>query len=164
MSITVLPGHDCAENAHITFDYPYGRGRCLRREWIEHADKGQQRGRYRFVTQTTHPSFNADYTERLRRDGPDAADGWASELLANTPARIRWNKPDTATYSDLVVMTQQPLDDGRPSTRHITLTFYASLEQIAAFKDLVGDHLSEHQRARLQAIETQALRAAKRAS
>lgn len=73
MSIVALAGHVSSDTAHLTFAYPFGRTRCIRREWIEQATSSA-RGQSRFVTQTTVKAFNVAYTDwsaanRLRTRG-----------------------------------------------------------------------------------------------
>lgn len=54
--VRVLYGHTSAETAAQVDDYPHGFvKRCKKRYWIEQATKGSQKGKYRLVTQTTHP-------------------------------------------------------------------------------------------------------------
>jgi len=52
--VEVLRGHVDAETAWVDKDHPDGvRIRCRRRLWIERCAKGQQKGKYRMVYQTT---------------------------------------------------------------------------------------------------------------
>jgi hypothetical protein len=53
---TVIRGHVSPETAYLVGDYPFGfRLRCKIRYWLERATKGSQKGRVRFVSQTTNP-------------------------------------------------------------------------------------------------------------
>jgi hypothetical protein len=152
--MTVLHGHDTPETAHLTFRYPFGRTvKCVRREWIETADKGAKRGQQRFVTQTTHPSFNAQYTSLIESEGQERADGWAIEQIA--AGTVRWNKPSAGTYCGLAVIVERPLDDGtdRLGIDHVALSPYAWLEQVTTFKERVGSQLDETEAARLVPLE-----------
>jgi hypothetical protein len=57
-SVVAITGHNSPDTVHLTFAYPFGRTRCLRRKWIEHATSGLARDQSRFVTQTTMKAFN----------------------------------------------------------------------------------------------------------
>lgn len=151
---TILSGHVSCKTAHLTFAYPFGRSvRCLRREWIEVAEKGPSKGYYRLVTQTTHSSFNDDYTDRINRDGADAANAWAQAMVA--AGGVLWNKPKTSTYHALAVVVQRPLSDGsgRIGTECDCLNLYPTPERIIAFKTKYGAHLDELAAKRLEVIE-----------
>ncbi|HEX5522802.1 MAG TPA: hypothetical protein VFX53_05110 [Pedococcus sp.] len=75
--VRVLHGHTSEDTAYHVGDYPYGRVlRCQIRYWIETSHKGAQKGRQRFISQTTNPK---------------------------APGTV-WNKPKGSTYTDLVVM------------------------------------------------------------
>jgi hypothetical protein len=159
--MNVLHGHDTPDTGHLTFCYPFGRTvKCVRREWIESADKGAKRGQQRFVTQTTHPTFNGQYSARIEADGQEAADSWARAQVR--AGAVRWNKPNAGTYSILVVMVERPLDDGtgRVGVDHVALSPYAGVQQIKTFKDEVDEHLDDAQRLRLAPIERYATAAA----
>lgn len=161
--MSVLHGHTSPETAHVTFAYPYGRRvRCVRREWVDSPATGGKRGQQRFVTQTTHPSFNADYSLRIASEGQPAADAWAEEQLAT--GTVCWNAPKASTYSALVIMVEGPLEDGtdRLGVSHVALSPYAGPREIEKIKALVGGQLDEEQRRRLGALETRALRTAAR--
>jgi hypothetical protein len=161
--MNVLHGHQSPETAHITYAYPFGRRvRCLRREWVDSPVTGSKRGQQRFVTQTTHPSFNADYSLRIASEGQVAADAWAAEQLA--AGALRWNAPKASTYSALVVMVEKPLDDGsdRLGVSHVALSAYAGGRELEAFETTVGDQLDADQLRRLDALQACAVRAAAR--
>ena len=141
MSIVALAGHVSPDTAHLTYAYPFGRTRYIRREWIEQATSGSARGQSRFVTQTTVKAFNVAYTERIAAHGESAANAWAENAVNDGTAR--WNAPKPSTYSVLAVMVQEPLPDGsgRIGTSFRSLGVYATPEQIAAFSRLAGDNL-----------------------
>lgn len=138
--VTILTGHRSEDTAHITYAYPYGRTRCLRREWVEQADKGPAKDRSRFVTQTTTTRFNIAYTDRINRDGLEAANAWAATQLA-IPGLVQWNKPSPSTYSAVVVMVAAPLDDGsgRIGTHYCCLHEYPSLTTLNEFRDVLAN-------------------------
>jgi hypothetical protein len=142
-----LANHRSPESAHLTFAYPFGRTvRCLRREWIERADKGQAAKMERFVTQTSIASFNTVYTDRITADGLEAANAWAeAEARAD---RVRWNKPKAGTYSPVVIIVERPLDDGtgRLGIQHEALSAHSSLAAVLRFKDLASDVLDAWER------------------
>lgn len=153
-STTVLCGHDSAESAHLTFAYPFGsRQRCVRREWVEIGTKGASRGEYRFVTQTTHPSFNREYSSIIAAQGQDAANRWAQERIA--AGNVTWNAEKPSTYSALVVLIQSPLadDSGRLGTSCLRLSHYSEIPEISAFKTLTHGKLDGAQQRRLDALE-----------
>lgn len=159
--MNVLHGHQSPETAHLTYAYPFGRRvRCLRREWVDSPVTGGKRGQQRFVTQTTHSSFNADYSLRIASEGQVAADAWADEQLA--AGALRWNAPKASTYSALVVMIEKPLDDGsgRLAISHAALSPYAGTRDLERFKAIVGGQLDDDQRRYLNALEARAVRAA----
>lgn len=137
--ITVLSGHTSAESAHITYAYPFGRTRCLRREWVEQAEKGAMKGQSRFVTQTTTKAFNSQYTDRIQRDGIEMANAWADTML-RSPNAVAWNKPNASTYAPVVVMVSAPLPDGsgRIGIDYRSLQEYPSLETLNAFRALLN--------------------------
>lgn len=152
--VSVLHGHVSAETAHLSFDYPYGRTtRCVRREWVERATKGSAKGRERFAAQTTCRAFNDIYTAKIEAVGQAEADAWAREMIAKN--LVRWNKPHTGIYSDLVILTQQPLEDGsgRLGISHLSLYIGSGPERFKAFREAVGAHLSDAQSARLSLFE-----------
>lgn len=62
------------ETAHSTDDYPYGSLRTDCKWWIEKAEKGSQKGKYRVMQQTRNPKTNV------------------------------WNKAHGSTYSDFMVL------------------------------------------------------------
>ena len=137
---TILNGHHSAETAHLTYSYPFGRTRCLRREWIEQGIKGPAKGRSRFVTQTTDKAFNIAYTDRIKRDGIEAANAWATTQLA-IPGAVRWNNPHGSTYAPIVVMVSSPLSDGsgRIGIDFRTLNEYPSLQTLNAFRAFLAE-------------------------
>lgn len=159
----VLIGHVSPETAHLTFAYPSGRTKCVRREWIEHPTKGPGANLYRFVTQTTVKAFNIDYTERIAKDGQDAADAWATEVLTTQNGRF-WNAPKPSTYSFLMVMVQDPLPDGsgRIGTSHRSLSMYPNAETVATFVDGLEGELPAEEQHRLDATR-RAVEASQRA-
>jgi hypothetical protein len=61
--VTVLHGHDSQENAYLIEDYPYGRQlRCQMRVWVDGpATKGQYKGQYRIMRQTSNPKRGNDW-------------------------------------------------------------------------------------------------------
>ena len=149
----ILQGHTSPESAHITFDYPFGRSiRCLRREWIERADKGSARGQYRFVTQTTDKAFNAQYTQCIQERSAVYANMKALELLQS--GAVRWNAPKASTYTDFMVMVAAPLDDGsgRIGVSHEGLGAFCGPERLRRFYAL-ADQLTNEQQARLAWLE-----------
>lgn len=152
--VTVLHGHHSPETAHLTFAYPFGRTRCVRREWLERALKGQAQGHFRFVTQTTTREFNYEYTRLIETFGEDAANEWAREIVAKNDASL-WNAPKPSTYHAYAIMVQEPLPDGtgRLSTTYRTLRAYDRAEDILSFKALVYDQLDDGQRKFVDAIE-----------
>lgn len=77
ISVTPLYGHVSQETAHVDLDYPYGsRLRCMRRIWLETANKGVKRDQTRVMSQTSNPTR------------PDTV----------------WNKAHAGNYHDLVVL------------------------------------------------------------
>jgi hypothetical protein len=109
--IPVLTGCNSAETAHISFAYPMGfRRKCLHRSWVETATKGAGKGQQRFVTQTTHNSFNDAYTTKLNDEGAEVANAWALEQVA--AGRVRWNATKCSTYNGVAVMYLEDLGDG----------------------------------------------------
>jgi hypothetical protein len=152
MSKTIINGHTSPASAHLTFAYPFSaRGRCVRREWIEQATSGPKKGEYRFVTQTTHPSFNAEYTRRIQTDGQDTADLWAREQLAS----VRWNAPKPSGYYAFAVLVNQPLEDnsGRIGTTYLGITLLPWPEHLRSLKADVGTQLTDEQRKAVQTLE-----------
>lgn len=77
-----LTGHIDAASAHIAAGYPYGRGKCLRRTWIEE----KPRQGFRFVYQTSKPYY------------PESGDA------VPAPSAVRWNKPHASTYQRVMVL------------------------------------------------------------
>lgn len=64
----VLHGHESPETAYVVDDYPSGfKIRCRIRYWIETIPKGVKQGMQRFVSQTSHKSFNIVYTEEMKK-------------------------------------------------------------------------------------------------
>lgn len=150
----VLHEHISAETAHVTFDYPFGsRIRCVRREWVERATKGAGRGQQRFVTQTTVKAFNVAYTAKIDAEDQAAADAWAQELIA--AGRVAWNKPSASIFSTMVVMLQQPLDDGsgRLTTTYVSFRLGSGPDRLHEFRMIVGNQLDEAQQKRLGVLE-----------
>lgn len=150
----VLHGHTSPETAHLTFAYPFGSNRCVRREWIEHGTKGAGKGQYRFVYQTTDRPFNYAYTERIERDGQEAADAWATtEILAG---RVHMNAPKAGTYSVLLIMIEEPLEDGsgRLGIKNDGLGLGAGADSFERFRALYGKHLDETETKRVNALES----------
>lgn len=149
----LLHGHVSLETAHITFLYPYGRGRCLRREWIETAVKGANKGMDRFVTQTTTPAFNAIYNDKIATEGDDAANAWALEAVTTGTPR-QWNAPKPTTYGTLAIMVQDPMDDGtgRISTNYRMLHGIPGDKTIAAFLNDLDGTLDAREQARIDAL------------
>jgi hypothetical protein len=160
--MNVLYGHTSPDTAHVTFAYPFGRRvRCLRREWVDTPTTGGKRGQQRFVTQTTHGSFNADYSLRIASEGQEAADAWATAQLA--AGELQWNAPKASTYSALVVMIEGPLDDGsgRLGVSQVSLSPYAGNREIETFEMTVGEQqLDTDQRRRLDALRARTGRTA----
>ena len=72
----LLPDAVNAETAVVVEEYPYGSLRCKKRYWVERAEKGQYKGHYRAVGQTTNPK---------------------------KPGEV-WNTPHAGTYSNLEVL------------------------------------------------------------
>lgn len=150
----VLQGHTSPESAHLSMAYPFGRSiRCIRREWIEKAEKGANKGLYRFVTQTTPKSFNIAYTWKIEQDGQDAADVWAGAEIA--AGRASWNAVKPSTYNHLSVMVEAPLEDGsgRIGVDRAGLYLYAGPQRLTDFKKATEGQLSDEQAARLSLLE-----------
>jgi hypothetical protein len=149
VTIEVLKGIDSPASALITFDYPFGRRvRCIRRTWVE--TKG---GRQRLVHETSHKSFNIEYTRHLEQDGREAADQWATEQL--NAGRVIWNATKCSTYFDLLVpfMRHMPGETMCPIETAV-LQIWSWPEHFAEFYQTVGDDLSDEQRAMAQSLET----------
>jgi len=151
--VKVIQSVDSIDNAHITFAYPFGSNRCVRREWIEQGLKGAGKGQYRFGYQTTDRQFNYAYTERIERDGQEVADKWALGCVGTSA--IRWNAPKYGTYHALAVMIEMPLEDGsgRIGVSHLVLNQHNGPEQVAAFNARVGDQLDDRQRKTANFVE-----------
>jgi hypothetical protein len=122
----------------------------------------RQARQQRFVTQTSHPAFNAEYTARIGSEGQAAADAWAHDQVR--AGAVRWNKPHGGTYSVLVVMVEGPLDDGtdRVGISHFALSPYAGLPELTTFSKHVAEQLDDDQRCRLAPPERAAVAAAAR--
>ncbi len=174
-AIRVLQGHTSAETAHLTFAYPFGSNRCVRREWIELSTKGAAKGEYRFVYQTTMRPFNYEYTDRLEGEGELAANARAMASLTTSAGLLGpvkssvWNAPKASTYSDLIVMVESPLEDGtgRIGIAHETLSFYSGPKEFAAWKAKfftaeAGWSLNDEQQKRLYALIVYSVRANQR--
>jgi hypothetical protein len=159
--VKVLHGHTSPESAHLTFVYPFGHTKCVRREWIERAVKGAQKGHYRFVTQTTVRSFNYSYTDLLDADGQEAANAWAEREIAASANGALWNAPKPGTYVFYAVMIQEPLPDGsgRLGTSYLALHPYDGPDRLVAFKSWVSAQLDPAERALLERIESSSRRA-----
>lgn len=150
-SIKVVNGCTTPETAHLSFAYPYGRHRCIRREWVER--KGNNKVQFRFVTQTTDSRFNATYTERLNRDGADAANEWArAEIEAQ---RVHWNAPKPSTYAQIVVMVENPLNDGtgRVGVDYLSYSALSGPERLMRIRNSTAGQLDAEQNALLNAFE-----------
>ena len=150
----LLNRHNSVDTAHITFDYPFGRSvRCVRREWIERAEKGSARGQYRFVTQTTAKPFNIEYTQWIRERGVVFANMHAVDFVQS--GKMRWNAPKASVYMDFMVMVEAPLDDGsgRIGVSHIGLSGYAGPTRIQNFKNAMRGQLTPEQAAQLDMLE-----------
>lgn len=133
--------------------YPFGRSRCVRREWVERAVKGGNKGQYRFVTQTTEKAFNQDYTDRIHCDGQESADAWAREQIA--AGRVRWNAIKPSTYASFMVLIEKPLEDGsgRLGADYLSYRVLSGPTYLMALKNATKDQLDAEQSALLQAFE-----------
>ena len=150
----VIQGCTSPETGHLSVAYPFGRSiRCIRREWIEKAEKGANKGLYRFVTQTTTKPFNIVYTSMIEREGQEAADTWARAEIA--AGRASWNATKPSTYNHLSVMVEAPLEDGsgRIGVDRAGLHLYCGPQRLTAFKRDTDGQLNDEQRARLALLE-----------
>lgn len=150
----VLHGHTSPQTAHLTFAYPFGSNKCVRREWIEYGTKGAGKGQYRFVYQTTDRTFNYAYTEIIGIRGQEAADAWATEeILAG---RVHMNAPKAGTYNMLLIMIEEPLEDGsgRLGVKNDGLGLGAGAESFERFRATYGEHLDEAENKRVNALES----------
>jgi hypothetical protein len=148
----ILKGHISPETAHLSFGYPYDRKtRCVRREYVERPERGSNAGQERYVTQTTHPSFNDVYSAFIVRSGREAADAWAREQIEAD--RVLWNAPKNSTYSPVVVIAEKPLPDGsgRVGVEPVRVSPYASVEAIRELLE-ARDALAPHQERYLTSI------------
>ena len=153
-----LFGHVSAALAHLSLAYPFGRTRCVRREWIERAEKGASRGQYRFVTQTTVRPFNYEYTDRIERDGQEAADAWARERVTGAIARGEsslWNAEKPGIYHPFVAMRLAPLDDdsGRLGVWPAHISLYSSPVDIDEMRAMLSAPEAAGTLAKLDAVE-----------
>lgn len=148
---TVLHGHTTAETAHVTFAYPFGSNRCLRREWLEYSTKGGGKDQFRFVYQTTDRPFNYAYTEQIETNGQAAADAWALERVASA----RWNAPKMGIYTPLALLIERPLEDqsGRLGVTHVGLSLYGGPKEYDEFRSAYGAQMDEFQTNRLDSLE-----------
>lgn len=141
------------ETAHYTFDYPFGaRLRCIRREWVERAEKGQYAGQYRYVTQTTSKTFNVAYTDAIKAEDPQRILLKRQELFRGIYGNA-WNKPKASTYGDLIVLALGHLDDGREAVKPIHFRIYAGPEAFDAARALLPKSLPAPIWERLRTIE-----------
>lgn len=140
------------ETAHVSFAYPFGGTRCLKRDWIETGTKGAGKNQQRHVSQTTHKSFNYAYTDRIEKDGLEAANAWAEEQLKT--GRVLWNKEKAGVYHLMIVIFLQDLGDGtgRLGVENDAIGHYVGPEKLDAFKKRYTG-LNEEQTERLAMIE-----------
>jgi hypothetical protein len=90
--VTVLNGHDSQDTAYLIGDYPYGRLRCQMRVWVDGPPaKGQYKGQYRVMRQTSNPKRGND---------------WA-------------NKPHASGYSTMVILYLDGVDHDGAGTQHV---------------------------------------------
>jgi hypothetical protein len=153
-----LFGHSAAALAHLSLAYPFGGTRCVRREWIERAEKGASKGQYRFVTQTTVRAFNYDYTARIERDGQEAADAWAQERIAGAITRddsSLWNAAKPGIYHPFVAMRLAPLDDdsGRLGVWPAHISLYSTPADIDEMKAMLTAPEAADTLSQLAAVE-----------
>lgn len=152
-SIRVLHGCNSPESAHLSMAYPFGRTRCVRREWVEHSARGGTKGKCRFVTQTTEKAFNQEYTDRIHCDGQESADAWAREQIA--AGKVRWNAIKPSTYSSFMVLIEKPLNDGsdRLGVDYLSYQVLSGPTQLVALKKATQGQLDADQSALLAAFE-----------
>ena len=143
-------GHTSPETALITYDYPMGFvSRCLQRHWVETATSGAKKGEQRHVTQSSHKSFNREYTAKLG-EGRDIANTWALEQVK--AGKVLWCSPKASTYSDIIALatdTDEPISADNPlHTYHLGM--YATAKQC---RDFAAMNLTPEQEARRAMLE-----------
>ncbi len=139
-----IKGHISMETAHITFGYPFGSNRCIRREWIETATKGAKKHEQRSMEQTAAKPWIFEYTRRWNED-QTAANQWALDEM--NAGRVPFNNPHASQYSNVIVMYLEPLDDnsGREGIKYDRLTYYSKPEHFAEFRAKWTEYLNEDQ-------------------
>ena len=150
----VLQGHTSPQTAHLSLNYPFGRSvRCVRREWIEQAQKGAHKALFRFVTQTTTKIFNLAYTAKIEADGQESADAWAQAEIA--AGRASWNAQKPSTYTHMNVMVEAPLDDGsgRVGVKAFGIHLGCGPAALVEFRQQTAGQLLPAQAASLSEIE-----------
>ena len=106
----ILHGHESINTAIAIDDYPFGyKLRCIQRHWIEVAEKGSQKGKYRHVMQTTERKWNYRYTDLLHeaeKEFPD--DPYKSPVFHEYRKTAIWNKPKGSTYYYFMFLYSDP--------------------------------------------------------
>lgn len=111
----VLHGHDSVMTAYVVDDYPFSfQIRCRIRYWVETAEKGQKKGMQRVVAQTSHKSWNAEYTRMLTKHRKVWAETGMQEHLPQYKKEVNplvremeckiWNKPKPGPYLGIVIL------------------------------------------------------------
>lgn len=160
-TIVILRHADKPETAHLTFAYPFGSLKCVRREWFEPITRGAKSGWIRLVTQTTIKPFNADYTARIASVGQPEADTWAERMLRGDAFSRIWNAPKPETAMTTGFFVESELDDksGRRGVGVLRLCpFTSPPETFARTEAILALQLTEGDRHRIDRLRTHSRR------
>jgi hypothetical protein len=153
-TIVILRDCELPETAHLTFAYPFGSLKCVRREWFETITRGAKNGWVRLVTQTTIKPFNAEYTARIASVGQADADAWAERMVRDDPFSRIWNaaKPETAITSGFFVESELDDKSGRRGVGVMRLCpVSSSPEDFVRIEATLGAHLNHQEQHRIDA-------------